>query len=256
MNLGLKLGSPDNIYENAVKDLWQKQAFQYIELLAVPNSYKNTIDFWKQIQKQLKIPFGIHAPHSGHGMNPSIKELEFENRERIEETIKFANDLNAEYMIFHPGMVGDLNETVRQYKPFIDNRFLIENKPFIALDDRLCLGAKPEEIKFLMENLGVGFCLDFGHAICAANSFKKEPIEFIKEFLELKPKVFHLTDGIYTSEKDEHLHYGKGNFPLKEFLNLIPQDAKITNEAKHDFKDNLDDFFEDFFTMLACSTSC
>jgi sugar phosphate isomerase/epimerase len=192
MNLGLKLGSPDLSYENAIHSLWQKKAFQYIEILAVPNSYKSTIDFWKQFE----IPFIIHAPHFAHGMNPSIKEKEVENREKIKETIEFANALNAEYMIFHPGALGDLNETIRQYSPFTDSRFLIENKPFIALDNSLCLGAKPEEIKLLMEKLGIGFCFDFGHAVCTANSLK-----------------------------------------------LIPQGAKVTNEARHDFKDNLAYFF-------------
>jgi len=72
MNIGLKLGSPDSSYENAINDLWQKKAFQYIELLAIPNTCEKTINFWKQF----KIPFVIHAPHSGHGMNPSIKEKE------------------------------------------------------------------------------------------------------------------------------------------------------------------------------------
>jgi len=240
-NLGLKLGSPDFSYEKDINDLWQKKAFQYIELLAVPNSYKNTIDFWKQF----KIPFVIHAPHSGHGMNPSIKEKEIENAEKIKEAFEFANALNAEWIIFHPGVIGNLNETVRQFSPYTDNRFLIENKPVIALDGSPCLGTKPEEIQFLKEKLGIGFCLDFGHAVCAANSLKKEPMEFIKEFLELKPQMYHLTDGFFKNEKDEHLHYGKGDFPIREFLSLIPKDAKVTNEAKHDFKDSLKDFLED-----------
>ncbi|MCL1957185.1 MAG: sugar phosphate isomerase/epimerase [Fibromonadales bacterium] len=241
MNLGLKLGSPDSSYENAINDLWQKKAFQYIELLAIPNTYENTIDFWKQF----KIPFIIHAPHSGHGMNPSLKEKEIENAEKIKEAFEFANTLNAEWIIFHPGVIGNLNETVRQYSPYVDNRFLIENKPVIALDGSPCLGAKPEEIKFLMEKLGVEFCFDFGHAVCAANSLKKEPMGFVREFLELKPRLYHLTDGFFKNEKDEHLHYGKGDFPIKEFLSLIPPNSKITDEAKHDFKDNLDDFLED-----------
>ncbi|MDR2999717.1 MAG: sugar phosphate isomerase/epimerase [Fibromonadaceae bacterium] len=241
MQVGLKLGSPDSSYKNAIYDLWEKKVFQYIEILAVPNSYKNTIDFWKQF----KIPFIIHAPHLGHGMNPSIREKEIENKEKIKETIEFANALNAEYMIFHPGALGNINETVRQYSPFVDSRFLIENKPFIALDYSHCLGSKPEEIKFLMEKLGIGFCFDFGHAVCTANSLKKEPMELIEEFLALKPQMYHLTDGIFTNEKDEHLRYGKGSFPLADFLKLIPQGAKVTNEARHDFKDSLDDFLED-----------
>jgi len=57
-----------------------------------------------------------------------------------------------------------------------------------------------------MEKLGVEFCFDFGHAVCAANSLKKKPMEFIKEFLELKPRLYHLTDGFFKNEKDEHLH--------------------------------------------------
>jgi len=245
MNLGLKLGSPNFSYENDINALWQKKAFQYIELLAIPNTYENTVNFWKQF----KIPFVIHAPHSGHGMNPSIKEKEIENAEKIKEAFKFANALNAEWIIFHPGVIGNLNETIRQFSPFVDNRFLIENKPVISLEGDLCLGTKPEEIKFLMEKLGIGFCFDFGHAVCAANSLKKEPMEFVKEFLELKPKMYHLTDGFFNNEKDEHLHYGKGNFPVREFLRLIPQNAKVTNEAKHDFKDNLSDFLEDVKTL-------
>jgi sugar phosphate isomerase/epimerase len=249
MNIGLKVGSPDISYENAINELWQKKGFQYIELMAIPNTYKNTINFWKQF----KVPFVIHGPHSALGMNPSIREKEAENREKIEETFDFANALNAEYIIFHPGVVGDLNETIRQFSPFADNRFLIENKPVIALDkdNSICLGSKPEEIKFLMEKLGIGFCFDFGHAVCAANSLKKEPMEFIREFLELKPQMYHLTDGFFESEMDAHLHYGEGDFPLRRFLDLIPENAKITNEAKHNSKDNLDDFLADMEILLS-----
>jgi len=53
MNLGLKLGSPDFSYEKDINALWQKEAFQYIELLAVPNTYKNTVNFWKQFNQLL-----------------------------------------------------------------------------------------------------------------------------------------------------------------------------------------------------------
>jgi hypothetical protein len=61
----------------------------------------------------------------------------------------------------------------------------------------------------------------------------------------LKPQIYHLTDGFFSSEKDEHLHYGEGDFPISKFLKLIPQNAKITNEAKHNYKDNLNDFLKD-----------
>jgi len=245
MNLGLKLGSPDLQYETAIKQLWQKNAFQYIELLAIPNSFQSTIHFWKQFE----IPFVIHAPHAKHGMNASIKELEAENIEKIKETFEFANALNAEHIIFHPGTLGDINETVRQFLPFTDPRFLIENKPGIAFNGNPCLGIEPEEIEFLMEKLGIGFCFDFGHAVCAANLLKREPFKLIEGFLKLKPQMYHLTDGFFTNEMDVHLHYGDGDFPIGEFLKMIPQNAKITNEAKHDSSENLDDFLADAETL-------
>jgi sugar phosphate isomerase/epimerase len=40
---------------------------------------------------------------------------------------------------------------------------------------------------------------------------------------------------------------GKGTFPLKELLEMFPDEAKITNEAKHDSDLRLDDYKGDVF---------
>ena len=132
-------------------------------------------------------------------------------------------------------------------RPFIDTRCLIENKPAKGLNGEKCLGSTPEEIRYVQNELQMGFCCDFGHAICTANFLKKEPLEFIGEFLVINPQMYHLTDGDYSGEYDSHLHYGKGTFPLQELLNMVPEGAKITNEARHDSNTNLDDFREDYF---------
>jgi len=120
-----------------------------------------------------------------------------------------------------------------------------------GLNDEKCLGSTFEEIKYILNELQIGFCLDFGHAICAANSLKREPIRLIKEFLLLNPRMYHLTDGDYTSDKDSHLHYSKGTFPLKELLKMLPDKAKVTNEAKHNSDNKLDDFKEDCLYFMS-----
>ena len=92
---------------------------------------------------------------------------------------------------------------------------------------------------------GCGFCLDFGHAICTANTLKKEPLAFIGELRKLNPRVYHLTDGDFNSELDSHLHYGKGSFPLQKLLELVPEGGMITNEAKRFNSDTLEEFLID-----------
>ena len=62
-----------------------------------------------------------------------------------------------------------------------------------------------------------------------------EPLEYINSLKEkFNPRVYHLTDGDYSSELDSHLHYGDGSFPLKDLLDFVPGNAMVTNEAKRE----------------------
>jgi endonuclease IV len=241
MQFGLKLGSKDINYTGDILNLYKEDFFQYIELFAIPGTFKNTIDYWKQFD----IPFIIHAPHSAAGMNLSQKEERKNNREKLQETFQFADNLNAEYIIFHAGVNGNIEEVMYQLHFFADKRCLIENKPFRGLNNGMCIGVTPEEIISIIDKLLIGFCLDFGHAICAANSLNQNPLQFIQDLLQLNPTMYQLTDGDYKGEYDSHLHYGQGDFPIKKILKLIHQDAKLTNEAKHNSEKNLNDFVED-----------
>ena len=242
MQLGLKLGSLNTNYTEDILSFYKAGYFQYIELFAAPESFNDTIEYWKQFS----MPTVIHAPHSFAGMNLSLPEEREGNKKKIQETLKFADALKSEYIIFHSGVNGNINETISQLRPFIDSRCLIENKPMRGLNDEKCLGSTPEELMYILNELQTGFCLDFGHAICTANSLKREPLGFISEFTPLNPNMYHLTDGDYTGEYDSHLHYGKGTFPLKELLKMVPNNAKVTNEAKHDSGNDLNDFKEDY----------
>ncbi len=239
--IGLKLWSINKNYiKNAIK-IYEKGFFHYIELFAVPES-----SFYIKYWKNFKIPFVIHAPHFGNGLNFGKKSLFEKNMQMVKETLFFADQLKSEYIIFHPGVDGDIYETIREINYINDSRILIENKPYLGkVNDLICIGNSINEIKLIMEECRVGFCFDIGHSICAANFYKLNAIENIKEFIKLKPVIYHLTDGYFDSLYDEHLHFGEGNYPIKEIIKLIPQNSSITNEAKKRYKSGLNDFVKD-----------
>ncbi|MCK5296067.1 MAG: TIM barrel protein [Alphaproteobacteria bacterium] len=243
---GLKLWSINtDFYLKEARKLYEKGIYDYIELYIIPDSL-HTISKWKS----LRIPFIIHAPHSVHNMNLSQKEKEQSNFELYEQTAKFADELDAKYIIFHGGINGDYKECARQLQKMNDERALIENKPYKPIPNKgfsgNCIGAKFDEIKYIKEKANVGYCLDFGHAICAANSLGEDVFELIEKFKTLNPNMYHLTD-VYdlTSEIDEHPHLGDGELDIKSIINSLPKDAYVTIETVKNSKENLDDFAKD-----------
>lgn len=242
--IGLKLWNinTDYYYDEAIH-LYNDGIFDYIELYIVPG-YLNLIDKWKDIG----IPFDIHAPHFAHNMNLSKIEYEKDNYAKYVEVKEYADKLNADIIVFHGGINGDYKETARQIKNFEDSRILIENKPYQPLkmtEDNKCVGSKFEEIKYIMEESGCGFCLDIGHAICAANSQGIEPYINIEKLAKLNPKRLHLSDIDTTSKFDRHLNYGKGNLDFKKILSIVSKDINITIETNKSLNTNLDDFYHD-----------
>lgn len=240
--LGLKIGSKDTQYTEEILKYYEEGVFQYIELFAISDTYNETVSYWKQFH----IPFGIHAPHSMAGLNLASKLFHLQNKEKILETYKFADALSADYVIFHSGMNGTCVEVVNQLKDYVDSRLLIENKPLKGLNGGICIGSHFSELEYILETLNCGFCLDFGHAICAANTLVVNPLDYIYKLMDFNPRVYHLTDGDINSELDSHLHYGNGSYPLKTLLEMIPDNSRITNEAKRDDITSLREFKIDY----------
>ena len=243
---GLKLWSinTDAYYEEA-KKLYSQGVFEYIELYVVPNS-SDSLPKWKE----LSIPFIIHAPHFAHGFNLAKKEKEESNLEIYKEVKQFADELKAPFIIFHGGIDGDIKETARQLANFNEPRALIENKPYVALPNKMggefCRGYNIDEIKLVKETAKCGFCLDFGHAICAANSLEVNVYEYCKDFLQFEPNMYHLTDlDDITSPYDSHLHLGTGELDFSKIFDMIHNESYITFETVKNSKTNLDDFIED-----------
>ncbi len=244
--LGLKLWSlnTDDYYGEAVR-LYQASVYDYIELYVVPGT-SGTLPKWKQ----LRIPFIIHAPHFAHGFNLAKMEKKQRNREIYSEVKQFADELNAPYIIFHGGIDGDIWETATQLAALEEPRALLENKPFKALPNRMhgnfCRGYNAEEVGYVMRQANCGFCFDFGHAVCAANSQKKDIFAYFQTFLSLNPTIFHLTDiEDIQSEYDSHPHLGEGQLNLAKVIPLIGREKLVTLETNKNSKTVLDDFTRD-----------
>ncbi len=240
--IGLKLFSTNKQYVDEAKRLYDSGLYSYIELYSVPYSYNECISYWKGVN----IPFIIHAPHFGGGLNLGDWSKEKNNEKLLREAYIYADSLNSNDIIVHPGVKGELASTIEQLKLFYDNRIVIENKPFCSVDKRwTCIGATIEDIESITSQTGARFCLDIGHAICAANFLKIEPKDYIKQFIELNPYMFHISDGNYSDVRDSHKHFGAGTFPIKEIISLFPYDSIVTIETEKSFKDNLSDFVLD-----------
>ena len=245
--IGLKLWScnTDYYFEEAIR-LYKQNIYDYIELYVVPDTIE-TLQKWDK----LNIPFIIHNAHFAHGFNLAKKDHEKRNREIYEQTARFADSLKAEFIIFHGGIDGTVQETARQLSAFNESRALIENKPFVALPNKMgghfCRGATLAEINFIVKNVKCGFCLDIGHAVCSANSQGKEPYVFINEMLQIKPKMFHLSDILdMTSIYDAHPHLGTGNLDIVKLKKeIFPGNAIISIETNKENKEKLDDYICD-----------
>jgi sugar phosphate isomerase/epimerase len=243
VKIGLKLWSTNtDHYLREAKRLYADGIFDYIELYMVPGSL-NTHISWKD----LCIPFIVHAPHSAHGINLADPELENNNCKVFGEVKQFADCLNADKIVVHGGVLGNTEEIVRQLKIVGDSRVLIENKPYFPVDgsNRLLAGSTPEEIKYLMNCTGCGFCFDIGHSVASANAHGVKWLNYFESFMTFNPNMFHISDIDVASKIDQHLHLGEGSLPIKEILQRLPHDSMISIETQKNSREILADFERD-----------
>ena len=247
LKLGLKLWSSNTFYIKPALELYRQGVFNYVELYVDPGSAEDVPGQWKESG----LPFFLHAPHSYSGFNLSRRKCQSENLRILKEVESHRMALYPKFIIFHPGIMGSINETVHQIHdmkkefPDILDLAIIENKPKIGLKGEVCVGASPEEIERIIEETGLGFCLDVGHAICFAAWAQIGWEDVIHQFMKLGPKVYHLSDGNINSHTDSHLHYGDGDFELRKIIKLIPSNVYVSVETDKDPKLQLKDFERD-----------
>lgn len=248
---GLKLWSMDFIKndefvrsaEKALKD----GQFGYLELFALPDTF-DLVKKYAEVFKGIKTV--IHAPHLRQNLNPSEKSAFADNQHKLSDSQRFADLLDASVIILHPGIRGvngGMEENLRQFRAFNEPRIAVENLPFTCSSTHKNLeGVSPKEIKRFIDETHCQFCLDFSHAICGANYYKRDVYECLADFTKLKPCMYHLCDGNLSSTVDEHLHYGDGNYDLRRLvLEFTVDNAMITMETGHGIPSSVQPWLDD-----------
>lgn len=250
--IGLKLWSVNtDTYLHEARRLHAEEVIAYIELFVVPGTL-DTLDAWRRLQDETGMPFIIHNAHFAAGFNLADASMAENNSRIFSQTRAFAEALEARYVIFHGGMDGTIEETVRQLKALGEPRALLENAPCRPLPNRVgalcCRGATVAEIGHVLRETGCGFCLDVGHAVCSANSQGIEPYSFVTDLAaRFAPVMFHLSDvADMTSPYDAHPHLGTGALDMARLCReVFPDGAAISIETVKDSPDNLCDFRRD-----------
>jgi deoxyribonuclease-4 len=241
---GLKLWSDNSNYLEAALALFREKLFDYIELYCVPGTFGGYVSMWKAT----KIPFIIHTAHSSHGFNLADMSLLEKNLEIFEESRRFADELEAPHIIVHPGILGSRSSVLRQMGMLGDERVLVENKPYLAMNrEDVCAGSSPAEIKEYMRLSGGGACLDINHAYNAAKHGGMAFSQVIRDFLALGPSVIHICGVGSRYDVDEHIHLWEGDVALDRIF-LLEGMEKIeywTLETPKDSPNDLDDFLRD-----------
>lgn len=242
IKFGLKLWSTNTDLIDKAIHLIDEKIFDYIELFVVPDT---------QIAPfRIDIPYIIHIPHSKFGVNISDASLKEYNLQKINESIMWTNELNAKYMILHPEY-GSMDNAKDMLHEVSDSRLLIENMPKIGLNGEQMIGCSPSQIEELIGDNDAGLCLDFGHAVKAAVSLEVDYKEYVKKFLRFDPKVFHISDGVLSDEKDEHLNIGEGDYDFEYFLNCIKMIKKTNYVTIETPRENYTSFEDDIQNLDA-----
>jgi deoxyribonuclease IV len=247
MKIGLKVYVTNHAYIQQAKKLFDEKVFDYIEVYLVAGKSQEHIYPWIENG----IPLAFHAPHSYGGFNPSIHDKFKVNFKIIDEVAGICSLYKPEYVVFHPGISGKIGETIKQFEMFfksfsiLNSIAIIENKPTFGMQGERCVGSTPESMREISMALNVRTCLDFGHAICAARSENVNWKRNVEMFMELKPTVFHLSDGDTESEQDLHLNIGCGNYDVLWCLSQISDDRPVTVETNKNNNYILDDFIKD-----------
>jgi sugar phosphate isomerase/epimerase len=223
--LGLKVYSTDARRIKTIERMFAQRLFDYIELYAVPGTFRATAAAWRSVH----IPYIVHVAHTSYDFNLARRTHARNNSRIFAEARRFADMLDAAYLICHPGVQGSSGETIRQLRSFADGRVLIENKPVISLDGKLCVGYSPDEIRMIKDGARCGFCFDIAHCAKYCYTGGHDLFGEIDRFMKMRPSVIHLCDGFKAGCFDEHLAFGSGDFPLDKFCKRIRASSTVSH---------------------------
>ena len=195
-----------------------------IEYAEIVNQYPyEKIDM--ESLESFNLKYSVHAPF----MDVNIAALQEKSRitsiKQIKESIDFANEINAEAVVVHPGLASFLankyfldtvyelaNESIKEIGDYGRNLGVlttIENMP--AFDGMLYQNMN--DLNELLVSLDMTMTLDIGHA----NHVGYSPDGMIFDSI----KHIHMHDNF--GDDDAHLPFGEGSIDLKGIVNRLEE---------------------------------
>jgi sugar phosphate isomerase/epimerase len=200
------------------------------------------------IAKAKGIRYTVHAPFADINIASPSKPILNACVKRLEQSMNYARDLDAQLWVFHPGAKTGISsfypgedwkqnaETIRELHATAEKHGLntaIENLPerygFIMRN--------PEDFQRFYKETGlqdIGIVLDVGHA-----NLENQITPFLKK---LPDKIVHMHLSDNMGEHDQHLGIGQGNINWQQFaetLKEIAYDKNIIIEAIHNVPESL-----------------
>jgi len=195
--------------------------------------------------KELDIQLTIHAPY-WINLNSEEREKIEKSKERILNSLKIGDLLNASLVVFHPGYYGkmDKKKTFENIKKEILE--LQEKRKELKIKTQLAgetTGKKNvfgsiEEIKKLVDETGIRFCLDIAHIKARYGENRISLKELFKMFKG--PLHLHFS-GIEYGEKGEKKHKLTEEKEIEELVKNIPKQRRVTiiNESPMPVEDSV-----------------
>lgn len=221
MKIGMACGSNDITLMPFFKRLYTDGLLDFLELHIKPNIMVKQVQAWKR--------FGlvkyVHPENGGRG-------------NFVQDFMDIALDVMAisswKKIVFDPGIVGECLETDAPI-PDVSAIFLPENMPYKTSLGDVCVNFMPSEMPRR-------FTFDVSHAWITATQLNLDHKKLIKDFIDMKPSHFHITDCRGTMD---HMILGMGDIDWSYVVPLMPEHITVTIETDNLLKGRKENIIKD-----------
>lgn len=190
--------------------------------------------------KQLNIKLSVHAPY-WINLNSKEKLKIKQSKQRILQTAKIGEKLQATHVVFHPGYYGNISkeQTYENIKnEILDLKKATKIKLAPETTGKVNVFGSIQETLNLVKDTKCSFCLDFAHLL-ARNQGRITYEEMLKPFKKFNHIHAHFS-GIEYSAKGERRHKTTPDKEIEKLMKVIKKskvDITIINESPNDVKD-------------------
>ena len=223
---------------------------QYVEVIddGLHTLDKKRVSTLKKVGKSHDIKYTVHAPFADINIASPSKPMLNASLKRLRQSMDYADALNAQLWIFHPGVktgismfypgedwnqniegIRELHKTAEEYGLDISIENLPEKYGFLM--------KQPEDFEKFYKETGlndVGIALDVGHANLGGQ---------IESFLRKLPdKIVHMHVSDNMGENDQHLGVSYGKIDWQWFAETLCEMAygkTVMVESTEHVKDSL-----------------